>query len=613
MLKKYSYHIAVAIAYVSAFLFVTFGIGTECYHIMQHPAFLSDFEFFKSEAAAPGGIGVYLSLFVEQFFYIKPWGGLLLTIEMLLASCLLCLFVKRVSGNGVAAKSLLWMVPLFVSVLCFNNIYFAFHVITQLMLLLAVLYLLHIISMDNKLFWVAEVVAAVVVYHVCGPMYLYSFCITEVLLNFIYGNLRKVINAAAVLGVALFYPAILYRFVLALTPKLLFYNPVADVTVLEQYQLMMYLFFLIAPLSVVAQYFANKFQVKQSDKHNKKSKDKHDRTPYYYIAVLAVMLAIIVVAFSTDYDKRERFSARITYEAERANWQYVIEHCQDYPEYDRNTNYYYDMALSQTGKMGNQLFDYPQLLGSEALIIEEPLAGTVCYPASTLYFNIGQISNSLHYSFESIIYFKNSPYVMRRIIDCLIISNRYTEAEMFLKQLDRNMLAHAFVKDRRNFIAGKNDCKLSRDFVAVKQHLAVKWDYIMSPPFRNFEQLFLTEKNNQAATDYLLCYCLLENDLPNFLNVLTISNYNLANLPKHYQEALAVCYATNQPMPQNLRNVQLDKSIVQRFGDFATLANRKGEAAYPEVKQNFADTYWIYYTYENPMKKNFSLKNNHPL
>ena len=26
---------------------------------------------------------------------------------------------------------------------------------------------------------------------------------------------------------------------------------------------------------------------------------------------------------------------------------------------------------------------------------------------------------------------------------------------------------------------------------------------------------------------------------------------------------------------------------------------------------HFADTYWIYYTFENPMSKNFSLKNSH--
>jgi hypothetical protein len=45
--------------------------------------------------------------------------------------------------------------------------------------------------------------------------------------------------------------------------------------------------------------------------------------------------------------------------------------------------------------------------------------------------------------------------------------------------------------------------------------------------------------------------------------------------------------------------------------EFGTICNRNGADAYQIVKQSFADTYWIYFTFENPMSKNFSLKNSH--
>ena len=199
--------------------------------------------------------------------------------------------------------------------------------------------------------------------------------------------------------------------------------------------------------------------------------------------------------------------------------------------------------------------------------------------------------------------------MLRRIIDCLIIANRYEEAEAFLKQLDRNMLMHKFVRDRRNYIAGNGKPNYT-SFVQEMRKFAVKDDYIMTPPYRNFEALFLANKNNCVAADYLLCYLLLEKDLENFFNVLAVSNYDPKHLPKHYQEAVAIYMATVQNRHQYVSKVTLDPLISRHFSEFGTI-NRNGSDAYKLVKQSFADTYWIYYTFENPMARNFSLKNSH--
>jgi hypothetical protein len=201
---------------------------------------------------------------------------------------------------------------------------------------------------------------------------------------------------------------------------------------------------------------------------------------------------------------------------------------------------------------------------------------------------------------------------MRRIVDCLIISGRYDEAEIFLKQLERNMLARKFVRDRRNFIAGKDVHSLPKDYVQLKHQLVVRRDYIMSPPYRNFEELFLVNKNNYAATDYLLCYCLLNKDLENFFNVLFRSKYDLKKLPKHYQEAVAIYKATAKSQRKEVSEIPLDATVSRRFVEFGTICNREGKNAYKTVKPKFADTYWIYFTFDNPMAKNFSLKQNHP-
>ena len=595
LIKQNSYTIATVVAYVAALFFLHFGVGMGCYHVTQHPAFLTDCEFFMELLPQPGGLGAYLSLFVEQYFYMSFSGAFLLVVEIALSAWLMVAFMEKFFDTKCRAKSLSWIVPLFVSVACCNNVYFDFSTITRLVLMLVFVNLLHLLPWGYKLFSAFSVVVAIVVYHCCGPLYLYSFCVAELVLYIL--NKIKFLDVVWTLVTTSFYPVLMYRFVMPLTPAQIFYLPSVSRSILEPFQPMIAMFYLLVPVSILV--------------HNLACNKTFRRPAMCYVVFWTVLTCIIIGIYRMYDSRRERFSARMAWETELGNWQNVIENATKFPGYDRNTNFYYDLAVAIVGQMSSKLFEYPQLIGNEALTIEEPIAGSVCYPSSTMYFHIGQITESLHYAYESAIYYRYSPYVLRRIVDCLIILGRNDEAEVFLKQLERNMLAHKFVRDRRNFIEGKDVRSLPKGYVQLKHKLIIKHDYVMSPPYRNFEELFLANKDNYAATDYLLCYCLLAKDLENFFNVLEISNYDRKHLPKHYQEAVAMYKVTVQNPRKYATEVTIDPSISRRFVEFANVCNRDGKHAYKTVKQSFADTYWIYYTFENPMARNFSLKNSY--
>ncbi len=595
--KLNNHIITITVLYVAALIFVMFGIGTECYHIMQHPAFLTDWDYLKDFLKQPGGLGEYLSLFIEQFFN-SYFGGVLLIGEILLAAWLLNKLTNKIFNINITSKSLLWLLPLFVSVMCFNNIYFAFQILSQFVIMLIVINILHIISAENKLYVLALAIGAIAVYHFCGPLYLYCFSLSEIIIAFATRKPNKIIISSVALAAATFYPAILYRFVLAITPKYIFYYPVSQRAILEMFQPVIFAFYIILPLSIVIQYFINK-----------KEKPFKYSQHLYYGTILLMIVALIVVYQQKEF-KHQRFAAKISYESECENWEYVINKSFKCGFYNRTVNFYYNLALAKTSTMGRYLFEYPQLLGNEALTIEEPLAGDVCYPTSTLYFQMGQISNSLRYAYESAIYYQNSPYIMRRIIDCLIISNRFSEAEIFLNQLNRNMLAKSFVKDRRSYIAGARNSLITEEFVQSKQKESVKRDYIMSPAYRNYEQLMLSNTNNQVATDYMLSFCLLNNDLDNFINVLVSSHYNLQKLPKHYKEAVVLYLSKTQTPNPKTNEIVIDNDTKARFNTFTQIASNAGSNTYNILKQDFSNTYWMYYTFDNPMRKNISIKNS---
>ncbi|MCR5453594.1 MAG: DUF6057 family protein [Bacteroidales bacterium] len=612
--NKYGYLVAIVSAYLAALLYMLFGLRMGIFHVLQQPAFLADKEFFMEWLPLPGGVGEYLSLFVEQFFDFQFLGGFLLVIEILLSAYLLVRLMERIFETKYGSKSLLWIVPLFVSMVCISNVYFDFATITRLVVMLAMCNIVHCLPKGHKLVGIVSAVSAVVIYHCCGPLYLYSFCAVELVLAILH--YIKWLDFVWTLVMTAFYPALMYRFVLPLTPSQIFYSPSALRAILDRYQVLaIALFYLIVPVSILVQHWARRMQWADADAYVASKKNKTPilrRRWVSYTMFMVVLMGILVGVYNMYENKRERFSARMAWEIEHENWKYVIDNAMNFHGYDRNTNFYYDMALAVTGQLPDKLFNYPQLIGNEALLIELPMAGVVCYPSSSMYYYIGQISNALHYAYESIIYYKDSPYVLRRIIDCLIISGRYVEAEMFIKQLDRNMLAHKFVEDRRRIMAGQSSTQLTPEFIKAKHHIAVKRDYVMSPPYRNFEELFLANKQNKPALDYLLCYCLLAKDFDNFFSVIQVSPYNPKHLPRHYQEAVAMYRSVVKNPNKYSTMVQLDPMISKRFAEFANICKRGGQNAYPVVKNKFADTYWIYFAFENPMARNFSLIKNHP-
>ncbi|MBO7462458.1 MAG: hypothetical protein J6T96_07660 [Bacteroidales bacterium] len=600
--KHKGYYIAIAASYVAALLFLQFGVGMVIYDVMQHPAFLTDCEFFMEWLPQPGGVGAYLSLFVEQFFQLTFWGAFAVVVEIALTALLLVGLMEKIFDTEYNAKSLLWIAPLFVSVVCFNNVYFDFSLITRLLLMLAVMNLLQLLPQGSKLSGALSAVSAVAIYHFCGPAYLYSFCVSELVLVIIHKI--KFVDLVWTLGVVAFYPVLMYRFVMPLGPAQIFYYPVTMRSILEQYQPVILVFFLLVPVSIVVLHLTGKHDWNQEETTAaKKQSNRFKRPSVYYAVVVALMIVFVTIAFRMLVSRGERFAALMAWKAEKEDWNYIINNAKNFEDYDRNANFFYGLATAKTGVMSSKLFEYPQMLGNMGLLVELPMAGNVCYPSSTMYYQIGQISQALHYAYESSIYYKHSPYVLRRIIDCLIISNRYDEAEIFLKQLERNMLAQRFVRSRRRFIAGLGTRLLPQEFVQDKRNYAVKGDYVMSPPFRNFEALYLANRNNQAALDYLLCYLLLDKDLENFFNVLSISNYDKNNLPKHYQEAVAIYLVTTNNPREYAKQIKISPVVLNRFREFMSITSKDGDNAYPVVKQKFADTYWIYYAYEKPASK----------
>ena len=332
--------------------------------------------------------------------------------------------------------------------------------------------------------------------------------------------------------------------------------------------------------------------------------------------VSSIIIALICAGSCVSgikFDKRnERLSYKMEVAAYQNNWNEIIKYVTSNPKlctvknYDRNINFFYNLALAKKNQLATKLFSYPQLMGVDALFIDQPMATTICFPTSLFYYNLGLVTNSLHYALESQTSYPSGHYTMRQVIDCMIVIGDYRTAEKFLRKYEKNMFSRKFIQERRKII-GKIDDKTNRDFSQEHiQNLRVNHpteDFYMQSSQNNMLKLLMANPKNQMASQYLVCSALLQNDLNLFVQILLsgVTNLDFNNLPKIYQEAILLYWATSKEVKEETKQIVVSSYIKDSFSDFVRIMTSKAPGYEQLIAQKYPKTYWKYYCLDSPV------------
>jgi len=593
--------LALIIAVYSASLFYTFfKINPTYFEFFQQPAFVVGTSFFSGLAKIPGGLGYWISLFAEVLFRWQFMASVLMVIVVLLSGWLSARIVKKISAENVITQTIAWLLPILISAVLWLNVRFAFSINIHLLLTLAALNAA-LFFIGKKYCIAVNILITTAVYFICGAMWLYTFTISLVIASLAIGGRQNMKISAAYVVFASLCPAIFY-FLLPLTPKQAFYNFVPQQPVHIQYSPTWHTFliFIYLPIILTVAYT---------------TKNRTLKTKASYLVLSSCLLCLgfgtyKMVSKLDNRTMRVRMATQIA--AYNSDWQKVISLSKKCGQYDRYINFFYNIAISKTRQMGERLFSYPQLLGVEGLFMDEPLAGEICTQSSYLYKHLGMINIALRFAYEAETTLPNSPYIIRHIIDCLIIKGDYQIAEMYLKKLDKTLFQHDFVNDRRNFIAGKHGTKLKADDISSVRQKMPDNPFIYTQNYQNnMLQLISHDTSNLMAYDYLLSVCLMKRRLPQFYHYLADSPHiDMKKLPKTYQEALMI-YLTN---PKNkdrdeiLKNTNLDQQLISDFKYFSEYVSKQRDKARAAMDRRFPGSYWVYYLFDNPDVTKASIK-----
>lgn len=313
------------------------------------------------------------------------------------------------------------------------------------------------------------------------------------------------------------------------------------------------------------------------------------------------LLSLFVYAGSTfyffifSYNMRERLIIEAEIHLKAGQWEQVMDCCRRYRGQNQLIIYFNNMALYHTGKMPDNLFDYPQTMGVQSLYLPWKSDSRQTEYGHYIYEQLGYINEAHRWAFEAMTVFGETAPNLINLIRYNIVNHRPKVAMRFIRKLKHSLFYREQAEElEKHLFSGK--------LPGLK---AIPYDKEEKVRFANIlnigpEISYLCDKDstNRMAFEYLMSNLLLSNQLVRFTeNLKRIRSFSYPELPRIYEEALYTYRLGVDEETFNKLGFNISPATEERFKAYYALYQRKDRQA---LKKQFGNTYWYYLHFLSP-------------
>ena len=320
-------------------------------------------------------------------------------------------------------------------------------------------------------------------------------------------------------------------------------------------------------------------------------------------AIFALQIALIVIGggwlvkSGCDFGKEEA----ILYDrlAFRCQWEEIIERAEKKMPRTPQSVTCLNLALGMTGQLSDRMFEFYQN-GPSGLIypFSRNVVSSLC--SSEVHYQLGMVNAAQQITFEVMASTPNNlqnARCIRRLAETNMVNGQYEVAAKHLRTLQKTIYYKRWADHMMGFLY--DETRINNHPIYGRLRLiAQKDDYLYSGNKMTdmLSTLFQQNLKNQLAFDYLMAHLLLTGDLQQVANTLPLIQYtNYKQIPRSYQEALALAWAQNHTnfdnMPWNVSS-----NVKQAMTDFVKLYRASTNNTQDLLKERYGKTYWYYIT-----------------
>lgn len=314
-----------------------------------------------------------------------------------------------------------------------------------------------------------------------------------------------------------------------------------------------------------------------------------------------ILLIIDGCCFRVDYDKQREFS--FSYYMQQEEWNELLNEIDDVKELSLDQLNYYYMALAQTGRLSDQLFQYGFPF-SEALIY--PVAGSYISKTrlSDIYWYLGCFRASQFYATEAMSMLDagaNTRHIKRLAMIHLIYKEN-EQAVKYLRMLKKTALHNRWAVKLLNRMLKDPDLDEVEWIAACRRLLPVHTYQInLKSPLENVTNLSMQLPFATLALEYASNLALLEKKVDWLVNMVRHRMFlaPAVKIPALWQEGVLVSEYENNIQADSQLKIEYDEDVLKRFEEFKAL-RREAIPLYSNVapyKNEFKSSYFYYHVF----------------
>ena len=328
---------------------------------------------------------------------------------------------------------------------------------------------------------------------------------------------------------------------------------------------------------------------------------------FKWITQIALLALIAVPGVLFSYDYKTKRTLQMSYFACRRMWPEVLAVAETIPLNKYHSFYFnaLDRALYHTGRMGNEMFAYPQNYEIRDLVFSSDNANNqVIMERMELCLELGLVNVAERIAHEFLAWTNDrpNPFVLKQFALIYITKGKIETARVFLRALSKNLFYGREAKDllRRLEI----DPLLEHDeHIQHLRSIMITNDLVFGPypeDGRCLEELLRINKHNRMAFEYLMAHYLLTKQLDKFVeNLHRLDDFGYDSIPRHYQEAILIYTGiTGKGVDLGRRGIIAEvKEQYEEIDKIILSSNNNMELMRKALAPKFGDTYFFYFIF----------------
>ncbi|MFH1616432.1 MAG: DUF6057 family protein [Planctomycetota bacterium] len=605
----------------------------------RFPVFFTDWWFFRKFLSYPGGLLEYLCSFLSQFFYCSWAGGLVVTLQAWLIYLCTNYYIKAIGAYRL--RFIRFIGPLFLLAAYSQYIYLFPTTMAFLAALIFSCVYLKTTSKSKMSGPIYFLIFSIILYVAAGGAYL-LFGVLCVIYEFFFrgrhrtGFLYLVLAAGIpyLIGALIFGQRLFDAFteLLPVPWKSIGYEASPKKMIGE----MLYGLYLSLPLiglvvglwrvltgrgTLSSQKAAESSS--QSSRGEKKPNVKSAKPDSSYpgsaiakwrIGSIALFLFTGAV-ISFWHNSQNKCLLAVVYYDWQKKWPQVLAAARRYRYGNSLTQrscfitHSVNHALYHTGRLGYEMFSYPQHLPALFMTIpERTQSETILWKIVDSHIDLGLINVAENAMTEAIQLSKH-PLLFKRLALISMAKANYGAARVYLGALSRTLFYSHWANKYLDLLeTDPNRLSEDEDIRGLRRiMLRNEFAYSEVKYEKLLLQLLAENRQNQMAFEYLMALYLMSRHLDKFSeNLYRLKDFGYTQIPRHYEEAILL-YRAMIGKQVVLHGFSISADSINRFKEFSRdyrLYKQYRQAVYGRLAEKHGDSYYFYYFYNRSgMKK----------